>query len=178
MLQGWAWTCLNLNFSVSTLSTEKQEPQPKGAKYHELDNMIKIWLSNHRCTKVLGKFTWQIPDRSLHFLALSSMNVGVVPVFISKLYSPPTATRKILNKSFCEAAKLVLTSECPSVLKTRSALPEAMRGNVLKRNLFQKLDYHLFKQGLFELFEVWSVCVFVIWDLCERAWQMVTPLGN
>lgn len=82
------------------------------------------------------------------------MNVGVVPVFISKLYSPPTATRKILNKSFCEAAKLVLTSECPSVLKTRSALPEAMRGNVLKRNLFQKLDYHLFKQGLFELFEV------------------------
>ena len=30
---------LNLNFSVST---KKQEPQPKGAKYHELDNMIKI----------------------------------------------------------------------------------------------------------------------------------------
>lgn len=71
---------------------------------------------------------------------------------LPKLYSPPTL--KIL-KPFCcnQPAKLVLTSECPGVLKTRSALPEAMLGNVLKGNPFKSLDY----QGLFELFELFVV---------------------
>ena len=127
------FVCINRERRESGATTQRNRVSQENM---ELDNiLVQFQMRNN----FLGN-----SNAAIAFFALSSFCVFFCSLDLSKSYSPAT-TLKIQNNSFScnETAELVLTSECPSVLKTNSA-PEVL-GNVLKRNLFK--DYEISKVG-------------------------------